>query len=136
MRQELGRRTVAIVAGITLLLVGGGVAFAYWTNQGAGTGSAATGTNAAVVINQTSTLTTALAPGVAAQPLSGNFDNPNTGPVYVAAVTATVTGTDTAGCGPLTTRLPVRLWWPPRCRPVPGSAPGLASPPSSTTRRV
>jgi hypothetical protein len=80
-------------------LVGGGTAFAYWTNTGSGPGSATTGTNAVVVVNQTSTVT-GLAPGLPAQPLSGNFDNPNAGPVYVGAVTATVTGTDKAGCGP------------------------------------
>lgn len=80
-------------------VVVGGVAFAYWTNAGSGTGAATTGTNAAVVVNQTSTIT-GLAPGLAAQTLSGNFNNPNTSPTYVAAVTATVTGTDKSGCGP------------------------------------
>jgi len=81
-----------------VLLVGAGAAFAYWTNAGSGAGNAETGTNVAIVVNQTSTVA-GMAPGVAAQPLSGNFDNANSGPVYVAAVTATVTGTDKTGCG-------------------------------------
>ncbi len=93
-----GKRTTAIIAGVVVLLVGAGAAFAYWTNSGAGTGDADTGTNVAVVVNQTSTVT-GMAPGVAAQALSGNFDNANAGPVYVAAVSATVSGTDTPGCG-------------------------------------
>ena len=76
----------------------GGTAIAYWTNTGSGTGGGGTGTNASVVVNQTSTVS-GLAPGLPAQPLSGNFDNPNAGPVFVAAVTATVTGTDKLGCG-------------------------------------
>ena len=93
-----GKRTTTIIAATVVLLVGAGAAFAYWTNSGTGTGDADTGTNAAIVVNQTSTVA-GMAPGVAAQALSGNFDNPNTGPVYVAAVTATVTGTDKLGCG-------------------------------------
>lgn len=92
-----GKRTATIVVGIVVLLVGAGAAFAYWTNSGTGTGDADTGTNTAIVVNQTSTVL-GMAPGVAAQPLSGNFDNANDGPVYVAAVTATVTGTDQTGC--------------------------------------
>ena len=59
--------------------MGAVAAFAYWTNSGAGTGDADTGTNAAIVVNQTSTVT-GMAPGVAAQALSGNFDNANDGP--------------------------------------------------------
>lgn len=89
-------RKWAIALTVGTLFVGG-AAFAYWTTTGAGTGSASTGTNAAVVVNQTSTVS-GLAPGLAAQSLSGDFDNANAGPVYVAAVTATVTGTDKVGC--------------------------------------
>jgi hypothetical protein len=86
-----------MVAGATTVLAGGGIAFAYWTNTGTGTGEATTGSNESIVVNQTSTVTD-LAPGLPAQTLSGNFDNPNDGPVYVTSVTATVTGTDQAGC--------------------------------------
>jgi hypothetical protein len=92
-------KTVALAAGVTIAFAGGGIAFAYWTNSGAGTGTATTGTNVAIVVNQTSAVT-AMGPGVAAQTLAGNFDNANTGPVFVTAVTATVTGTDKSGCGP------------------------------------
>ncbi len=91
------RRTSVIFAAVAVPLVGAGAAFAYWTTTGAGTGTADTGTTVAVVIRQTSTVT-GMAPGVAPQALSGNFDNPNAGPVYVAGVTATVTGTDKTGC--------------------------------------
>lgn len=91
------KKSVAVLAGVVVLLVGAGAAFAYWTNAGTGTGTAGTGTNVAIVVNQTSTVSD-MAPGVAAQALSGNFDNANAGPVYVAGVTATVTGTDKTGC--------------------------------------
>jgi hypothetical protein len=95
---KLRRKTVAVLAGTALVLAGGGVAFAYWTNSGSGAGTAGTGTNSAITVNQTSTVV-GMGPGVAAQSLAGNFDNLNDGPVFVAAVTATVTGTDKTGCG-------------------------------------
>ncbi len=89
------KKSVTVLVGLVVLLVGAGVAFTYWTNSGTGAGEAETGTNAAIVVNQTSSVS-AMAPGVAPQALSGNFDNDNTGPVYVAGVTAT--GTDQTGC--------------------------------------
>lgn len=82
-------RTLAIVAGATLVLGGTGIAFAYWSAGGAGSGTASTGTTVAITANQTSTVT-AMAPGDTAQALSGNFDNPNNGPVYVTSVTASI----------------------------------------------
>lgn len=88
----------AVIVTVGVLAIGG-AAFAYWTNIGSGAGTETTGTNTSVVINQTSTVS-GLAPGLNAQELSGNFDNPNAGPVRVGAVTATVTGTDKTGCGP------------------------------------
>ncbi|GAB3261578.1 hypothetical protein [Nocardioides dilutus] len=82
-----------------LMLIGGGIAFAYWTNSGSGTGQAETGTNAAVTVNQDPI--TGLYPGQT-QTLSGDFDNPNPGNTYVTAVTATGYTIDeahvTAGC--------------------------------------
>lgn len=65
-------------------------AFAYWTTTGSGEGDADTGTTSAVEINQTSTVTD-LAPGSGTQALSGDFTNTtNDGPVYVSAVSATI----------------------------------------------
>ena len=93
----LAKKSVALIVGITVVVVGAGAAFAYWTNAGAGADTASTGTNIPIVVNQVSTVA-GMAPGVAAQALSGNFDNDNAGPVYVAGVTATVTGTDKIGC--------------------------------------
>jgi len=90
-------KRIALVTAVLMLI--GGAAFAYWTNSGSGSGTAQTGTNAAVVVHQTST--TDLYPG-RTQTLSGNFDNPNPGNTYVTAVTATGYTIDaphvTAGC--------------------------------------
>lgn len=88
-KKKLRTRTVAILAGIAVVVAGGGIAFAYFTNVGSGSGSAGTGSNNPVVVKQTSTVT-AMGPGVAPQALSGNFDNTNSGPVYIAYVKAVV----------------------------------------------
>ena len=77
----------------------GGAAFAYWTAGGSGTGEATTGTVTALTAHQTSTVT-AMAPGGSAQTLSGDFDNPNTGPVYVATVTASISSVTKAAGAP------------------------------------
>jgi hypothetical protein len=71
-----------------LTLAGVGTAFAYWTIGGGGSGTASTTAPSSVTVVQTSTSTITSAGGTAA--LSGDFNNPNSGKVYVTAVTATV----------------------------------------------
>ncbi len=96
-------KKLAIVTGAVVVLGGTGIAYAYWSAGGSGTGSASTGTTVAITANQTTTVT-AMAPGDSAQALSGNFDNPNSGPVYVTSVTASIasvvkaTGAPTGAC--------------------------------------
>jgi len=63
-------------------------AYAYWTTTGGGSGTATTGTSSTVTVNQTST-PDALYPGSSVA-LAGNFDNPSSGPQYIASVTAAV----------------------------------------------
>jgi len=95
----MNKKTVAVITGTAVVLAGAGVAFAYWTAGGDGTGSAETGTNVALVAQQTSVVED-MAPGVAAQGLSGNFDNANDGPVYVSTVTASIASVDKAAGAP------------------------------------
>ena len=90
------KRLTVIVVAAAIILVGGGAAFAYWTTAGSGTGTATTGQPLNVVVNQTSTVSD-LAPGLSAQTLSGDFDNPNPGPVYVTAVTVTIASVTNVG---------------------------------------
>ena len=94
MRTYSKKKKTTIVA-LALMLVTGGGAFAYWTTGGAGTGEATTGSTVDITVQQTSTVT-AMGPGDAAQTLSGNFDNPNAGPVYVSTVTASIDSVDKA----------------------------------------
>jgi hypothetical protein len=97
MSRLFARKKIAAFGAACFLLTAAG-AYAYWTESGAGTGSAATGTNEAVTVNQTST-PTAMYPGGSAQPLSGNFDNPNDGKVHVAAVTVALSSIEDAPAG-------------------------------------
>ena len=83
------RRGIKVVAVAAALVVAGGAAFAYWTAGGSGTGSASTGSVSALTVVQTSVVT-GLTPGTPAQTLSGTFNNPNTGPVYVSSVSVSI----------------------------------------------
>ena len=90
MRTIRGTKRAKIAVGTaTVVLVGGGVAFAYWTAGGSGTGTASTDDVAGLTAVQTSTIT-GMRPGDSAQLLAGNFDNPNSGPIYVTSVTASI----------------------------------------------
>jgi hypothetical protein len=90
--RKISKRKVAATIAITAILVGGGgaAAIAYWSAGGSGTGSATTGTSAAINVTQTSTVT-GLAPGSAAQTLGGTFTTSNPGKVYVTSVVPSIT---------------------------------------------
>lgn len=92
------KKTLLVVATV-LIVATGGAAFAYWTAGGSGTGTAATGSTSAITVVQTSTVT-AMGPGDSAQTLSGNFNNPNAGPVFVGTVTASISSVTKAGGAP------------------------------------
>jgi hypothetical protein len=83
------KKTIAALAVAAVVVTGAGAAYAYWSTTGSGAGTASASTTSPVTEVQTSTIST-LAPGVAAQPLAGTFTNPNTGPVYVTAVTVAI----------------------------------------------
>ncbi len=82
-------RFVALAV-LALALAVGGIAFAYWTQGGSGSGGASAGTTSAITVNQTGT-PTGLYPGGPAVPLAGTFDNPNAHPVHISSVTVAVT---------------------------------------------
>ena len=93
------KKSRTIIAGAAVVgFVSAGVAYAYWTTSGTGSGTAATGTVVGITVNQT-TSPTGLYPGGPAQPIAGNFDNSNSGAVYVASVSAAL-GTLPTGCLP------------------------------------
>ena len=98
MSRLIGRR--GIVLGVVASLVVAGAAFAYWTAGGSGGGTASTaGAQSALTANQTTTLT-AMYPGDSAQTISGNFDNTNSGPIYVNTVTVSIASVTKAAGAP------------------------------------
>jgi hypothetical protein len=91
------KRAAAIATGAALTFIVGGVAFAYWSTTGTGTGSADTGDVVGVTIHATSTPVAGLYPGGPTQNVSGNFDNANSGSVYIKQVTVAVDPTWSVG---------------------------------------
>ena len=90
------RRKKRVVSATLALMCVTGVAVAFWTMTGSGTGTASTGDVSALTVNQ-DVLTGQLGPGLPAIGLSGDFDNPNTESVYVGTLTATITGVTGGG---------------------------------------
>jgi hypothetical protein len=96
--RKKGKRSLLLAVAAVLALTAG--AIAYWTAGGAGTGSAdVAGAQTALTVNQTTTLA-AMYPGDSAQTISGNFDNPNPGPIYVGTVTASIASVTKAAGAP------------------------------------
>jgi hypothetical protein len=93
--KRISKRTAVLLAVATAAIVAAVGAYAYWTTGGTGTGSASTTTTQNVVVNQTNGAITTLYPGGPSFALSGDFDNPNSGPAYVASVTAVVSAVTT-----------------------------------------
>ena len=82
-------KIVVLLAACAGAIVVGGLAMAYWTQSGGGSGAASTGTPAAITVNQTSTIS-GLYPGGPAVALAGTFTNSNAHGVSVSSVTASV----------------------------------------------
>ena len=90
MRKHFNKKRIVLLALLVIALaVGGTAAIAYWTAGGSGTGTATAGTTSALTAVQTTSLT-AMYPGDTAQTISGNFNNPNSGPAWVSTVTASI----------------------------------------------
>ena len=86
---KITKKKVAALAVAGGVILSSGVAYAYWTQGGLGSGGASAGTTSAITVNQTGT-PTGLYPGGLAQALSGTFTNPNAHPVHISSVTVAV----------------------------------------------
>jgi hypothetical protein len=80
---------LVVFAAVVITIAVAGIAFAYWTQGGSGSGGASAGTTTAITVNQVGT-PTGLYPGGPAQALSGTFTNPNAHPVHISSVTVAV----------------------------------------------
>jgi len=97
---KFAKRRGLVLAGVAVTLAVAGIAYAFWTGGGSGTGSGAAATGVSgLTANQTTTLS-AMYPGDSAQTITGNFDNPNSGPVYVNSVSVSIASVTKAGGAP------------------------------------
>ncbi len=95
------RIIIGSIAAAALVAAGAGTAFAYWTAAGGtGTGTAATGTQTVNLQITQNALTTPLAPGVAAQTISGSIKNNGSTSAYVASVTVSISSVTLAATPP------------------------------------
>ena len=89
------RRLVTAGTGTLALLMAGGIAYAAWSQTGAGSGTAATGTIAP--LGAVASLGSSLYPGGSAS-LTVTVTNPNPRPVTVTSIVLTGAVTASAGC--------------------------------------
>lgn len=87
--------TKAVAMTLAGVLIGGGIAAAYWTATGSGSGTAPVGTSAALTVTQNSTFT-ALVPGGAAQAIDFTLTNSS---VTDASVTSVVVAVESTSAG-------------------------------------
>jgi hypothetical protein len=90
------KRLSAIAGTMAVVLVGGGLAIAYWTTTGSGTGSGAVGTSTSVVVTQDSTVAD-LVPGGPADVLDFTIDNPSDGPQRISSVAISISDVTAPG---------------------------------------
>jgi hypothetical protein len=97
----MSKKTKRLSVGLGLFLVfalAAGGAYAYWTNNGTGTGSATTASPAAGQLSVSGNAISGLAPGVAAQTLTGSITNNGTNSFQVTGLSAAITSVSAAGC--------------------------------------
>ncbi|MEO8330687.1 MAG: hypothetical protein ABI586_11820 [Candidatus Nanopelagicales bacterium] len=83
------KRFVLVASTIGAVLIGGGIAVAFWTTTGSGTGSGAVGTDIPVTVAQNSTVAN-LVPGGPAKPLDFTVSSTATGAQQISNVAVTV----------------------------------------------
>lgn len=90
------KRAAAIGAVAALSIVGGSVAYGYWTTTGTGGSTAATGTSKAFSVSVTKGTPVALAPGLGSQSYTVTVTNPaDAGVQFLNSVTARIGATET-----------------------------------------
>ena len=99
-RMSFKKKGVAVFAAAALSVsVASGVAYAYWTAQGTGAGSAAVATTVPLIVSQHAS-TTHLTPGGDPVALSGSVENPNDSAIRVSGVKVTVGNMPGTSCSP------------------------------------
>jgi hypothetical protein len=94
------KKIIALVAGAAVLLIGGGIGYAFWSSTGAeGSGTAETAVQSNSLTIVQSNTPTGLAPGVQSQQVTAHIDNAAGGhTTFVAQVVVTVSSVAPAPC--------------------------------------
>lgn len=87
-----------VAAATAILLLVGGIAFAYWTSSGTGTGSATTGTDTAWDVQVDDTTQGILTPDGPKETIAFSVTNDSTGTQAFTSAVPSVTGTSSSGC--------------------------------------
>jgi hypothetical protein len=91
------QKTTAVVGGTIAAVLVGGVAFAYWTTSGSGSGTGATTAGVSNHVGFAQYALSDMYPGDSAQPLKVTVSNDSGESAYIAHVKAYIT-TDKSGC--------------------------------------
>jgi hypothetical protein len=93
-----------VVAAVTVLAVGGGLAYAYWSSTGTGTGTGTTGTSTNFTVATSAPTGGPMTPGGPSESVAFTVTNPGSGSQNLSSVVVTVAGaggaawTAVAGC--------------------------------------
>lgn len=90
MKKFTARKKRVAITTAALVAIGGGAAFAYWTSQGTGTGSATTGTTVPFTVTSTTATGGPLTPGGPNQTVAFDVTNPGTGVQHLTNVKVTI----------------------------------------------
>jgi hypothetical protein len=90
------KRLSAVAGTMAVVLVGGGLAIAYWTTTGSGTGTGDVGTSTVVTVTQDSTVA-GLVPGGPADVLDFTINNSSDGPQRINSVVVSISDVTAPG---------------------------------------
>lgn len=90
--RKFSKKQIVVTGAVAAVLVGTGTAaFAYWTSQGTGSGSATTAAEATTLVVEQTSEVTDMFPGDKAQPLVVKVTNPGPNKVQIAGVSVVPT---------------------------------------------
>ncbi|GAA3684189.1 hypothetical protein GCM10022237_48470 [Nocardioides ginsengisoli] len=95
---RMTRKKVVVVGAASAVVLTGGVAFAYWTSTGEGTGSATTGTSTPWTVSVENVSLANLTPNGPTDTVHFSVKNDNSGVQHLNGTVASVTGTSNPGC--------------------------------------
>jgi len=85
-------KRISVAAVATLIAVGGGLAYAYWSSTGTGSGSATTGTSAGFTVASSAATGGPMTPGGPSETVAFTVTNPSTGSQLLSSVIVSVAG--------------------------------------------